>query len=143
MALLTWTPSLLGVFWSKKNHRESFIPFGIPNGVQLTCQFLMIFYGPKQAPRVKELGQKSPGLPTRVGGAPYPPGRLPISWSPRGSSDVHSMSPGSYSSKKSRCQRFHSVWTPFDIPFLRNTETGNKTTIWAGPPVNRLVPKVI
>ena len=39
--------------------------------------------------------------------------------------------------------RFHSVWTPFDIPFLRNTETGNKTAIWAGPPVNRLVPKVI
>ena len=30
-----------------------------------------------------------------------------------------------------------------DIPFLGNTETGNKTTIWAGPPVNRLVPKVI
>ena len=26
---------------------------------------------------------------------------------------------------------------------LRNTETGNKTAIWAGPPVNRLVPKVI
>ena len=22
------TPSLLGVFWSKKNHREGFIPFG-------------------------------------------------------------------------------------------------------------------
>ena len=30
---------------------------------------------------------------------------------------------------------------PFDIPFLRNTEIGKKTTIWAGPPVNRLVPK--
>ena len=45
---------------------------GIPNGVQLTCQFLMIFYGPKEAPGVKELGQKSPGPSTRVGGAPYP-----------------------------------------------------------------------
>ena len=30
---------------------------------------------------------------------------------------------------------------PFDIPFLRNTEMGKKTTIWAGPPVSRLVPK--
>ena len=60
-----------------------------------------------------------------------------------GSSDVNSKSPGSYSSKKSRCRRFHSVWTPFDIPFPRNTETGNKTAIWVGPPVNRLVPKVI
>ena len=28
-ALLTCTPSLLGVFWSKKNHRESFILFGL------------------------------------------------------------------------------------------------------------------
>ena len=34
---------------------------------------------------------------------------------------------------------FHSVWTPFDIPFLRNTKTDNKTAIWAGPLVNRLV----
>ena len=32
---------------------------------------------------------------------------------------------------------------PFDIPFLRNTETGKKTAIWARPPVNRLVPKII
>ena len=46
-------------------------------------------------------------------------------------------------SKKSRSRRFHSVWTPFDIPFLRNTEIGKKTTIWAGPPVSRLVPKMI
>ena len=30
---------------------------------------------------------------------------------------------------------------PFDIPFLRNTEIGKKAAIWAGPPVNRLVPK--
>ena len=26
---------------------------------------------------------------------------------------------------------------------LRNTKIGNKTAIWAGPPVNRLVPEVI
>ena len=30
VALLTSSPSLLGVFWSKKNHREGFISFGIP-----------------------------------------------------------------------------------------------------------------
>ena len=28
-APLTCTPSFLGVFWSKKNHREFFIPFGL------------------------------------------------------------------------------------------------------------------
>ena len=39
----------------------------------------MIFSGPKEAPGVKELGQKSPGLSTRVGGAPYRPRRGPLS----------------------------------------------------------------
>ena len=48
---------------------------GIPNGVQLTCQFLMIFYGPKEAPGVKELGQKSPGRPRGWGARP-PTGRV-------------------------------------------------------------------
>ena len=32
------------------------------------------FCGPKEAPGVKELGQKSPGLSTRVGDAPTPLG---------------------------------------------------------------------
>ena len=52
---------------------------GIPNGVQLTRQFLMIFYGPKESSGVKELGQKSPEPSTRVEGAPYPTGRAPLS----------------------------------------------------------------
>ena len=30
---------------------------------------------------------------------------------------------------------------PFDIPFVRNTEIGKKTTICTGPWVSRLVPK--
>ena len=53
---------------------------GIRNGVQLTCQFLMIFYGPKEDHGASELGQKSPGLPTRVGGTPTPWARGPASW---------------------------------------------------------------
>ena len=36
-SLLTCTPSLLGVFWSKKNHHESFIPFGL-HLVFLLCE---------------------------------------------------------------------------------------------------------
>ena len=67
--------------------------------------------------------------------------RLPASWPPRLLLDIHSKSPGLRLFEKDRSRRFHSVWTPFDIPFLRNTEIGKKTTIWAGPPVNRLVPK--
>ena len=57
--------------------------------------------------------------------------------------DVVSKSRGSCSVRKSRSRRFHSVWTPFDIPFLRNPKIGKKQQIWAGPPVSRLVPKII
>ena len=83
--------------------------------------------------------------PTRVEGAPGGGGlgAPPSSWPPLFFLDVGSKSSRSCSLRKSRSRRFHSVWTPFDIPFLRNTETRNKTAIWAGPPVNRLVPKVI
>ena len=81
-----------------------------------------------------------------VGGRPRGPrdrGRPPISWEPRLLLDLHSKSSGSCSFQKSRSRRFHSVWTPFDIPFLRNTEIGKKTAIRDGPPVSRLVPKMI
>ena len=69
--------------------------------------------------------------------------RPPISWEPRLLLGLHSKFSGSRSFQKSRSRRFHSVWTPFDIPFLRNTEIDKKTAIRAGPPVSRLVPKMI
>ena len=48
------------------------------------------------------------------------------SWLPPLFLDAHSKSHGSRSLRKSRSRRFHSVWTPFDIPFLRNTKIGKK-----------------
>ena len=69
--------------------------------------------------------------------------RPPTSWPPVTCLDVGSKSPEMYSVRKSRSRRFHSVWTPFDILFLRNTEKGKKQQFWVGPPVNRLVPKII
>ena len=54
------------------------------------------------------------GWGARLGGQ----ARLPTSWSPRSFLDFNSKSPGSRSFQKSRSRRFHSVWTPFDIPFL-------------------------
>ena len=69
--------------------------------------------------------------------------RAPTSWPPRLLLDVHSNSYGSRLFQKSRSRRFHSVWTPFDILFLRNSEIGKKQQFWAGPPVSRLVPKII
>ena len=70
-------------------------------------------------------------------------GAPPTSWPPVNWLDVGSKSPELYSVRKSCSRRFHSVWTPFDIPFLRNIEIGKKTAIWAGPSVSRLVPKMI
>ena len=81
--------------------------------------------------------------PTRVEGAPRGVGAPPTSWLPGSFLDVGSKSSGSCSFRKSRSRRFHSVWTPFDILFLRNSEIGKKQQFWAGPPVNRLVPKII
>ena len=57
--------------------------------------------------------------------------------------DVGSKSSGSRSFRKSRSRRFHSVWTPFDILFLRNSEISKKQQFWVGPPVSRLVRKMI
>ena len=40
--------------------------------------------------------------------------------------------PGCFLSKNNFSRRFHSVSTPFDIPFLRNTETREKTGTGTG-----------
>ena len=56
------------------------------------------------------------------GGRRAPPALFP----PRSFLNAHSKSPRSRLLRKSRSRRFHSVWTPFDIPFLRNTEIGKK-----------------
>ena len=75
------------------------------------------------------------------GGRAQVVGTPPASWLPRLFLDAHSKSPGSRLLRKSRSRRIHSVWTPFDIPFLRNPKIGKKTAICVGPPISRLVPK--
>ena len=62
------------------------------------------------------------------GGRAQGVGATPTSWLPGGFLDVGSKSPGSYLMRKSRSRRFHSVWTPFDIPFLRNPKIGKKNS---------------
>ena len=56
----------------------------------------------------------SRGWRARLGGQ----ARRPTSWPLVNWLDVGSKSPELYSVRKSRSRRFHSVWTPFDIPFL-------------------------
>ena len=65
------------------------------------------------------------GWRARLGGGQVRP---PISWPPVSWLDVGSKSPELYSMRKSRSRRFHSVWTPFDIPFLRNPKIGTKNS---------------
>ena len=55
-------------------------------------------------------------------------GAPPSSWPLLLCLDVGSKSPGSCSLRKSRSRRFHSVWTPFDIPFLQNPKVGKKNS---------------
>ena len=56
-------------------------------------------------------------------------GAPPASWTPCWLLDVHSKSSGSRLFQKSRSRWFHSTWTPFDIPFLRNTEIGKNSNL--------------
>ena len=98
--------------------------------------FESVIFGTNVIQRTWSGSQETSEVDTSVEGAP------PASWPPRWLLDVHSKSSGSRLFQKSCSRRFHSVWTLFDILFLRNTEIAKKT-IWAGPPVNRLVPKII
>ena len=65
-------------------------------------------------------------------GAPGGEGDPPTSWPPLLCLDIGSKSPGSRSVIKSRSRRFYSVCTPFDIPFLRNTEIGKNSNSGLG-----------
>ena len=73
--------------------------------------------------------------PHEGGGRAWGVGVPPTSCLPVSFLDVGSKSSGSCSFRKSRSRRFHSVWTPFDILFLRNSEIGKKQQFWAGPPL--------
>ena len=84
------------------------------------------------------------GGPTRQGGAPRGGGRAPHPRGQPGTPLTCTPSPsGWFPSKINFSNCFRSVLTPSDIHFPRNTEIGIKQQIWAGPPVNRLVPKII
>ena len=67
------------------------------------------------------------------GGRAWGVGVPPTSFPPGCILDVGSKSSGSCSFRKPHSRRFHSVWTPFDIPFLQNPKIGKKTAIlgWA------------
>ena len=111
-------------------------------GIRVLAPYLIV-WGYVGIYRRKEYIGGATGAPRGWRARPGGVGAPPTSWPPLLFLDIGSKSPGSCSLRKSRSRRFHSVWTPFDIPFLRNSEIGKKQQFWAGPPVNRLVPRVI
>ena len=59
-------------------------------------------------------------------------GASPTSCPPGFFLDVGAKSSRSRSFQKSRSRRFHSVWTPFDILFQRNSEIGKNSNSGLG-----------
>ena len=99
-------------------------------GIRVLVRYLII-WGYVGIYRRKEYVGGATGGPRgwreRLGGR-----RAPSSWLPPLFLDVGSKSPGSCSFQKSRSRRFHSIWTPFDIPFLRNPKIGKKSNSGLG-----------
>ena len=121
--LLTGGPAQICCFMPISVFRRK----GISNGVkternQLEKLFLEGELQDRLGPQVRK-GESWP----RGWGARLPPWACPpTSWPPCFFLDVHSKPPGSCLFQKWLFRRFHSVWTLFDIPFLRNTEIGKK-----------------
>ena len=66
------------------------------------------------------------------GGVLTPQARPPASQPSRCVSDFHSKSPGCLLVQEKSLRRFYSVWTPFGIPFLRNSKTRKKQELAVG-----------
>ena len=96
-------------------------------GIRVSAPYLVV-WGYVGIYRRKEYVGGATGGPqgwrARLGGVGAPP----TSCLPGCFLDVGSKSSGSCSFRKSRSRRFHSVWTPFDIIFLRNSEIGKKNS---------------
>ena len=78
-----------------------------------------------------------------VGGAPSGPRGWGHALLPRGRLTDFQTSTPSFLDCVCSKKDPREVFVPFGIPFLRNTEIGKKTENGTGPPVNRLVPKII
>src|SRR5215216_5236048 len=81
--------------------------------------------------RKKYIGGVTRG-PQGWGARPTPWARPPTLWPPRGFPDMHSKSSRCLLVQEKSSRKFHSVWTPFDIPFLRNSKTREKTETRTG-----------
>ena len=97
-------------------------------GIRVLAPYLIV-WGYVGIYRRKKYDGGAPGGQRGWRARPGGVGAPPTTWPPGSFSYLGSKSPGSCSFQKSRSRRFHSVWTPFDILFLRNSEIGKKTAI--------------
>ena len=86
---------------------------------KLYCGCSLDVFGVRRLIWEEEVHRWTPEGPTRQGARPVGGGRPPISWRLRLFLALYSKLSGSDLFQKSRSRRFHSVWTPFDIPFLQ------------------------
>src|SRR3954463_6784224 len=100
---------------------------GCGGGIRFLAPYLIVWgtevYIGGRSTSVEQGGAQEGGV------APGGRARPPTSCPPRSFLGVGSKSPGSYSVRKSRSRKDYSVWTLFDILFLRNTEIGKKIAI--------------
>ena len=100
---------------------------GISNGVQTEWNLRESYSWNKRDTGNLEWTSRKKGGGHKAGRRASPPwARPPTSCPPRCFLDLHSNSPGLCLFQKRSSWRFHFVWIPFDIPFLRNTEIGKK-----------------
>ena len=105
-----------GISWIQKVAAVEIVFRGAPGCFQGTG----VYIGARS--RSVELRGAHEGGGARPGGQ----ARLPASWPPRFFLDFHSKSPGLLSVQERSSRRFHSIWIPFGIPFLRNSKIGKK-----------------
>ena len=110
-------------------------------GGKMVLWLSSIDLGYKSIYRRKKSVRGAMRVPRGWGARPGGQARLPASWLPRSFPDVYSKSPGLLLFQERSSRRLRSVWIPFDIPFLRNTEIGKKTATGTGPLLNWLVPQ--
>ena len=111
--LLTGGPTRIAVFFA-------YFSVSKKRNIKRNETFVSDLFGTNVIQRTWSGSQETTEAATRVGARRAP------SWPPPLFLDFHSKSPGLHLFQKDRSRRFHSVWTPFDIPFLRNTEIGKK-----------------
>ena len=103
-------------------------------GGKVVSWLSLMFLGYKSIYRRKKYVGGAMRGPCWWGRTNPPPGEHPpASWPPRSVPDFNSKSSGLLLVQERSSRRFHSIWTPFGIPFLQKSKIGkNKQKLAPG-----------